>query len=311
MDDHTCGLGLRADERRDRRQGVEEEMRVDLAGERGDLGRQQEVLLLVQAVFDARVVPDLDRRRHAQHRRDQDQREQPRRCRVQVEQAVLVEPRADGLPNQLERDGGQDQHELPVHLEAADHVPDAARQRREGKGREVPDGFLRAQLAEPAAGKSAPDGEGQRAPFRHDHRGHRGQCADQRAGVRPGDEAHQKRPLERQIRRVVPQQDAGGHARDERNSQRKREDPAVQDAPALEDQNVAEPAIPHQHRSQQRHDGDLEHQRGDQELLGGQEARLHCVNCRLKIAECRLREPGLLFGGPQPGAGSPESPRML
>ena len=63
-------LGLRADQRRDRGQRVEQEVRVDLARERRDLGRQQQLLLLLQPVLDARVVPDLDRRRHAEHRGD-------------------------------------------------------------------------------------------------------------------------------------------------------------------------------------------------------------------------------------------------
>ena len=195
--------------------------------------------------------------------------------RVEVEQAVLVEPSADGLADQLEGDGRQHQHDLPVHLEPADHVPDAAGQGREDKRREVPDGFLRAQLAQASAGKAAADRKGQRAPLRRDHRGHRREGADHGAGIGAGDQADEKRPLQRQVGRVVPQQDAGRDAGNERNAQRKGQDPAVQDAPALEDQDVAEPAIAHQHRGQQRHDGDLEHQGGDQELLGGEETGLH------------------------------------
>ncbi len=87
------------------------------------------------------------------------------------------------------------------------------------KRREVPDGFLRAQLAQAAAGKAAADGKRQRAPFRRDHGGHRGEGADHRAGVRPGDQADEKRPFQRQVRRVVAQQDAGGDAGNERNAE--------------------------------------------------------------------------------------------
>ena len=43
---HARRLGLGADERRDRRERVEEEMRVDLTRERLDLGGQQQLLLL-------------------------------------------------------------------------------------------------------------------------------------------------------------------------------------------------------------------------------------------------------------------------
>ena len=77
--------------------------------------------------------------------------------------------------------------------------------------------------------------------------------------------------------RLPGKADPGGDTGDERNSQGKCENSAVQDAAALEDQDVAEPPVPDQHRGQQRHDGDLEHHGGDQELLGGQKTRFHVV----------------------------------
>ena len=64
-DQHARGFRLRADQRRDRRQRVEQEVRVDLVRERLDLRREQQLFLLLQPVLDARVVPDLDRRRDA------------------------------------------------------------------------------------------------------------------------------------------------------------------------------------------------------------------------------------------------------
>ncbi len=69
-DEHPRGLGLRPDERRDRRQRVEQEVRVDLAGERFDARRHQQLFLFLQPVLDARAVPDLDRDGHAEHRRE-------------------------------------------------------------------------------------------------------------------------------------------------------------------------------------------------------------------------------------------------
>ena len=87
-------------------------------------------------------------------------------------------------------------------------LPDAAGQRREDERREVPDRFLRAQLAQAAAGEPAADGEGQRDPLAGDERGHRVSAADDGAGVRAGDQADEKRAFERQVGRVVAQQDA-------------------------------------------------------------------------------------------------------
>ncbi len=77
-DERARRLGLRADERGDRRQRVEQKMRVDLARERGDAGRDQQLLLFLQPVFDARAVPDLDRDGHAEHRGQHHEAQEPR-----------------------------------------------------------------------------------------------------------------------------------------------------------------------------------------------------------------------------------------
>src|SRR6266853_1494036 len=91
-DQYAGGFRLRADERRDRRERVEQEMRVDLVGERFELGGEQELFLLLEAVLDAGVVPDLDRRGHSQHRGEHDDREphRPRGAGRQIEQSVMV-----------------------------------------------------------------------------------------------------------------------------------------------------------------------------------------------------------------------------
>ena len=118
---------------------------------------EQQLLLFLQPVLDARVVPDLDRRRHTQRTvREQDDRSSRRReVGVQHEQAVVIGPAlADGLTQQLERDRREQQHDLPVDLQRADHLPGAAMQRREDERREVPDGFLGAELAQAAAARS-------------------------------------------------------------------------------------------------------------------------------------------------------------
>ena len=58
--DHLAGeLWLGADERRDGVEGVEEEVRIDLALEGVELGFEQESRLFFELAFDADLVPDL------------------------------------------------------------------------------------------------------------------------------------------------------------------------------------------------------------------------------------------------------------
>ena len=88
------------------------------------------------------------------------------RLRRKVEEVRVAPARADRLAQQFERDRRADEHHLPVDLEAAHHLPRAAMDACEDERREVPDGFLRAELAQAAAGEPAADGEGERAALR-------------------------------------------------------------------------------------------------------------------------------------------------
>ena len=82
---------------------------------------------------------------------------------------------AERLPEDLEADRRGQQDDDPVDLEAADQPPDVAVQVGEEERREVPDRFLRADLAQAAAGEAAADREGQGDPF----------AGDERPGCRP------------------------------------------------------------------------------------------------------------------------------
>ena len=170
-DQHARRFRLRSDQRRDRRQRVEQEVRIDLAGERLDARRHQQLLLFLQAVLDAGAVPDLDRHRDAQHRREQSPATRATGSAAQVEEALGAEAVAERLPDDLEADRrGQQDHD-PVDLEPPHQLPDVAVQVGEEERREVPDRFLRADLAQAAAGESAADGEGQRDPLAGDAAG--------------------------------------------------------------------------------------------------------------------------------------------
>ena len=80
-------------------------------------------------------------------------------------------------------------------------------QLREDERGEVPDVFLvRARLAKAAAREPAADGEKQRDELAGEHRRRGDHQADDGARVRAGDEAREKRTLEREIGRVVIEQ---------------------------------------------------------------------------------------------------------
>ena len=85
--------------------------------------------------------------------------------------------------------------------------------------------------------------------------------------MRPGEE----RAFERQVGGVVVEQQARDDARRERDAEGQGEDQAVGPVAALEDQDVAEPPVAHQHRRQRGHHRQLDDERREQDLLGGEE----------------------------------------
>ena len=76
-----------------------------------------------------------------------------------------------------------------------------------------------------------------------------------------------ERALEAEIGGLVieqqPRADAGG----QRHAEEQDEDQAIGPVAALEDQDVAKPAVPHQHRRQRGHDREFDDERGQQDLL--------------------------------------------
>ena len=87
------------------------------------LRRQQQLLLLLQPVLDARVVPDLDRRGDAEHRREQDDEQRPATRRFGArgrtgDGARRTRRRAPGASSSS-ADRREQQDDLPVDLQAA------------------------------------------------------------------------------------------------------------------------------------------------------------------------------------------------
>src|SRR5208283_1977016 len=81
--DHAARrVRVNADQRRNRVERVEKKVRVDLAGERVHPGAQQQLLVALQVHLDARVVPNLKRRRHAHQRAQHHHAQHPVPVRV-------------------------------------------------------------------------------------------------------------------------------------------------------------------------------------------------------------------------------------
>ena len=241
---------------------------------------QQQLLLFLQPVLDARVVPDLDRRRDAQHRREHDQSKRPGGARRRADRTGGGSPNrcAERLAEQLERRRREQQHDLPVDLRSAGASARARRwQAGEHERREVPDRFLRAQLAQAAAGEPAADRERQRDELAgEERRAAPTSGADDGAGVRPGDQPGEKRALERQVGGVVVQQQARRDARRRAGSpRREREDQAIRPGRAARRSGCGGSGGTAPASSPARHDRQLDDERRQQDLLRGEEFRFH------------------------------------
>src|SRR5262245_27359042 len=201
VDQRARRFRFRPDERRDRCQRVEQKVWIDLTLERFNLRRKQQLLLLLQAVFDARAVPDLDWSHNSQHGGEDDEQHH-RRCwraklGARVEETLWAEARAERLPQQFKRDGRQQQPDLPAEPELSHHPPDMLREIDENERREFPDGFLRTALAKTAAGETATDCKWKRDDFSGDRGRDANEDAHKRTGVGSGDEAREQGTFER------------------------------------------------------------------------------------------------------------------
>ena len=139
----------------------------------------------------------------------------------------------------------------------------------------MPDGFRRADLAQAAAGETAADRKGQRAPLARGskQRWDAEQDPDDRARVRSGEQTREKCARERQVERLVIEEQARDDTDHQRKPETRGEDKALGPVALLGQQDAPEPRKPDQHRRQDGAHGEFRHQ-GVQENLLADEARL-------------------------------------
>ena len=188
-----------------------------------------------------------------------------RRARRHEEEPVVAG--AEQLPDDLEADRREQQHDLPVHLHRPEHLPGAAVQAGEDKRRELPEHVLGTQLAKAAAREPAADGEGQGDEFVREERRDADHDANCEPRVRTVDQARQKRAFERQVGRLVAQEQARDDAERQEASEAQGEGEPIRRRPLFEDEEMPEPAESHQNRRRGGHDGQFHQQRGEQQLV--------------------------------------------
>ena len=92
-----------------------------------------------------------------------------------------------------------------------------------------------------------------------------GRAPNSPAANEPGQEG----AFEGQVRCLVGQQQAGDDAGREGDDQAAGECQTIRPVPLLEDQDAAETPVARQHGGERRHDGQLDDERGEEELRGG------------------------------------------
>src|SRR6187200_2700243 len=164
-------------------------------------------------MLDPGTVPDLDWDRDAEYGRQDNQRKEPRILLWrEKENARLAEMPAQRLADDLEADRRGKQNHDPVDLKPADQSPHVPVEIGEEQRREVPDRFLRANLAKAATRKPAADRKWKRDPFTGDEWRDSHDRPDDGTGVRAGKQAGEKGAGERQIGGVVVDEQPRDHA---------------------------------------------------------------------------------------------------
>ena len=261
-DQHPRRFRLRSDQRGDRRQRVEEEVRVDLAGERLDARRHQQLFLLLQAVLDARAVPDLDRapRRTAPSRESTSASSHEFGARGS-RGAVGSSNRWPSAWRMISRPIGA------ASRITTQSIWNRRTSRQTLRCRSVKNSGEKCQMASfgqisrrPPPAKPQPTAKGRAIHSPAITGGMPTIDADDGPRVRPGEQAGEEGAGERQVRGVVVEEQARQHAERQRQAEAAGKDQALRPVPLFRQQDSPEPVEAHEHRRQHGHDGDFGHQ---------------------------------------------------
>src|SRR3990172_7350904 len=158
-DEHPGHFGIGPRRGRDGVEGVEKEVRVDLARERLESRADHQNLLLRELLLEPDVVPDLQRDPEGGEGADVDGEKDPGIFRGEMKDEVRSLG-ADEDTEGLERDRHRKDRDLPVEHPFPDRGLSDADEVQEDERREAPDIFLSAEVAHDPAAHAVDHSEG-------------------------------------------------------------------------------------------------------------------------------------------------------
>src|ERR1700690_2620275 len=270
-------IGIEANQRRNRVECVEQEMRVDLAGERVHARAEQELLILLEVHFDARVVPNFYGDGHAHHRRKNFERNERPVVRRNREQPGMRRNGAREF-NLTEFKSGADQQRQhrPIAFAKADQFYEPLRNIQKKERAEMPDVFLfRNHFADHAGEQSDQRGKRARQPLVMAECGKRDERAAEQSNDAPANQAHQKGSFEHQIKEAVAEQ-AQHDADRERRRQKQQQHHFLIGVPDFREDKLSKRAEADQQRSKRRRKAHFQDQREKQIAANVEVAHFVC-----------------------------------
>ena len=219
LDDELASLlGAEADERGDGAEGVEEEMRVDLALESIEAGFEQEALLFFEGALDADGVPDFERDADDHGGAGPDgEADQPA---VGDEGEETAMRHALGpLAQHFHGNDEDEQEDLAIDAGAEERAADPAIEAEVDEGGEGPDFFLVDEAAVDAGGDGDGHQEGEGQEFAVKDSGQREHGGADEGGAGANEDAENDGGLEGDVGGIeVGDGDANQHAEAERHT---------------------------------------------------------------------------------------------
>jgi len=266
--DHLAGaVGVDPDERGYRVQSIEEEVGIDLAGERLQTRFDEEPVLFLQFDFVARGVPDLDGERDGEiDGRVNGQNAPP--CAIfgrgiEREHVGAFEGVGDGLAQEFRGDDTDEQDQVKHGPSEVAALAERLKEAQVEERRSAPDVvFVGGEIAQHAAEQSDPGIEGEGGELSMEERREGDQQARGHAGDVAAEQSGEQAAFETKIGGVVgfhadAQEDAGG----EHGAEPQRELQALAEGPVLLNEELPQTPEPHKETGQGRHHSDADQQR--------------------------------------------------
>src|SRR5258706_4178202 len=263
---------IKPNQRRHRVQRVEQKVWIDLARKRVHARLEQQLLVPLEIHFDARVVPNLQRRSHGHQRRQHTKYQPPIPRRMDEDQPFRLGRHRDRHAAKLQHNASQQRQQFPRHLPVPNeshHVPRNVQKRERTK---VPQLFfvwdrLAHQAAQQPRGSRRRHGQ----PFVCRQRRNRDNRAANRPHHAPAQQTHEKGALQRKVSEPVRQShQAQRNAHNQRRRHKQHQFQFLVRIAFLREKHTPKGVPPRQQRRKRRRHTHLQQQRKQQVLNRGQ-----------------------------------------